>query len=130
MTAFEIKAKTAIGTAKRVSGKIELLKDKGDEPLSFRDLPRDLKGKILVCPGEVSKSILEKARALGVVGLICQKINDGLLSSLKGELKIGWLSSSSFVLLVVEEEIKKLLAKIEGRLGIIDREKKRLVVEE
>lgn len=128
MMGYEIKAKTAIGTTKKVSGEIEVLRGKGGEPPSFRNLQRSLKGKILVCPGEVSKSVLEKAKALGVLGVVGGKIADEQLSCLKSELKTSW-SPSLFALLIVEEEIEKVLDKIEGKMGTIEIEKKRLVIE-
>jgi len=124
----QVKAKTAIGTTKKVSGEIEVLRGKGDEPPSFRNLQKNLKGKILVCSGEISKSVLEKAKALGVLGVVGSKIADEQLSCLKSELKTSW-SPSLFALLIVEEGIEKVLDKIEGKMGTIEVEKKRLVIE-
>lgn len=121
----KIKAKTAIGTEKEVSGEIEILKE--EEP-SFRSLRSNLRGKILVCPGEVSKSVLEKARALGVFGIVARKITEEELASLKKELKSSW-SPASFALLIVEEEIEEILPKSKGKMATIEVEKKRLIIE-
>lgn len=125
MMGYEIKGKTAIGTEKKVTGKVEILKEA--EP-SFKSLSGNLRGKILVCPGEISKGVLEKARALGVLGIVGRKITEEHLFSLKKELRSSW-SSASFALLIVEEETEKILPKIEGKIATIEVEKKRLVIE-
>lgn len=125
MRGYEIKGKTAIGREKKVTGKIEILKEA--EP-SFKSLSGSLRGKILVCSGEVSKTVLEKARALGVLGLVCPKVREEELASLEREMKISW-SPSLFALLIVGEEIEKFLPEIEGKKGTIEIKKKRLVVE-
>ena len=120
---LEIKAKTVLATTKKVSGRIEGLR----APFSFRGLKRSLKGKILVCSGEASKDVLEKARALGVFGIVCQSIDEGEIERIKKELKTSW-SPSLFALLVADEEIE--LDKIEGKMATIEVEKKRLTIEE
>lgn len=123
MKDYEIKAKIVIGTTKKVFGELKVLRG---EPASFRDLEGSLKGKILVCPGEASKSVLEKARALGVSGIVCQRIDGEQIVRLSAELKTSW-KPASFCLLVVEEEID--WDKLEGKTGTIEVEKKRLTVE-
>jgi hypothetical protein len=125
MNDYSIKAKTVIGRGKKTSGKIEVLKIEGDEPCSFRNLKTDLKGKILICPAKISKSILEKSRALGVAGMVCRQASEDLLSYLKEDLKVKWLSSL-FILLIIDEEVD--WDKIEGKIGMIEKNKKRLVV--
>jgi len=128
MTGFVTKAKTAIGTTKKVTGKMEVLKKERGELPSFKRLPEDLKGKILVCPGEISKSVLEKARALGVSGIVCFGLAEEQLSRLKKELEGSW-SPALFALLILAEEKDKILDKIEGKKGTIEVKRKRLVVE-
>ena len=119
---FEIKGKTVLATSKKVSGKIEGLR----APFSFRGLKRSLKGKILVCPGNVSKDVLEKARALDVFGIVCQSIDEREIERIKKELKTSW-SPSLFALLVVDENIE--LDKIEGKMATIEVEKKKLIID-
>lgn len=126
MKRCEIKAKTALGKGKKISGQIEVLKCQGEESLSFRNLPRNLKGKILVCPGEILKSLLEKAMALGIYGLVGKMIDDEQLLRLEKELKTSW-SPVTFALLIVGEKID--WDKLDGKIGTIEVENKRLVVE-
>ena len=126
MKRCEIKAKIALGKGKKISGQIEVLKCQGEKPPSFRNLPKNLKGKILVCPGEVFKSLLEKSMALGVYGVVADKIADESLLRLEKELKTSW-SPATFALLIVEEEID--WNKFEGKLGTIEVKEKRLVIE-
>lgn len=125
---YEIKAKTAVGTTKKVAGKIEVLKAKRGESFSFKNLQGSLKGKILVCQGKVSKGVLEKARALGVLGIVCKDLDDEQLSQLKRELRSSW-SPSLFALLITQQKIEDISEKIEGKMGAIEVEKKRLVIE-
>ncbi|MBL7150615.1 hypothetical protein ISS86_01650 [Candidatus Microgenomates bacterium] len=127
MKGYTLKAKTALGTAKKVSGKIEILKGKNEELLSFRNLQGSLKGKILIIPAEIPKSILEKARALGVSGIVGKKIADEYLTQLENELKTSWLSFS-FALLIIEEGLEEILDKVEGKTGTIEVKEKRLII--
>lgn len=127
MKGYTLKAKTALGTAKKVSGKIEILKGKNEELLSFRNLQGSLKGKILIIPAEIPKSILEKARALGVSGIVGKKIADEYLTQLENELKTSWLSFS-FALLIIEEGMEEILDKVEGKTGTIEVKEKRLII--
>ena len=127
MKGYTLKAKTALGTAKKVSGKIEVLKGENEELLSFRNLQGSLKGKILIIPAEIPKSILEKARALGVSGIVGKKIADEYLTQLENELKTSWLPAS-FALLIIEEGMEEILDKIEGKTGTIEVKEKRLII--
>ena len=127
MKGYTLKAKTALGTAKKVSGKIEVLKGENEELLSFRNLQGSLKGKILIIPAEIPKSILEKARALGVSGIVGKKIADEYLTQLKNELKTSWLSFS-FALLIIEKGMEEILDKVEGKMGTIEVKEKKLVI--
>ena len=127
MKGYTLKAKTALGTAKKVSGKIEVLKGENEELLSFRNLQGSLKGKILIIPAEIPKSILEKARALGVSGIVGKKIADEYLTQLKNALKTSWLSFS-FALLIIEKGMEEILDKVEGKMGTIEVKEKKLVI--
>jgi len=127
MKGYTLKAKTALGTAKKVSGKIEVLKGENEELLSFRNLQGSLKGTILIIPAEIPKSILEKARALGVSGIVGKKIADEYLTQLKNELKTSWLSFS-FALLIIEKGMEEILDKVEGKMGTIEVKEKKLVI--
>ena len=123
---MELKAETALGTKKKVIGEIEALRTSDELLPSFRILKKSLKGKILVCLGKVSKGIIEKARALDVVGIVCQEVEEEELIRIKKELKSSF-SPTLFAFLVVNEKIE--LDKIEGKMATIDVEKKRLIVE-
>lgn len=127
MKGYTLKAKTALGTAKKVSGKIEVLKGENEELLSFRNLQGSLKGTILIIPAEIPKSILEKARALGVSGIVGKKIADEYLTQLENELKTSWLSFS-FALLIIEKGMEEILDKVEGKMGTIEVKEKKLVI--
>lgn len=120
---MELKAKVALGTGKKVTGRIQGL----TSPCSFKNLKENLGGKILVCLGKLSKDVLEKARALGVLGIVCQEIDEAELERLKKELSSSW-SPALFGFLVIDGALESWLNKIEGKEATISIEKRKLTI--
>jgi len=117
-----IHGEIAIGNQEKVSGKLVVLLK---EPFSFKDLIPDLKGKLLVCPGDLCKPVLEKARTLEVVGLISKSVNEEEVKRLEIELKTSW-SAAPFALLTIKEKID--WQKFQGKMGAIEVKEKRLII--
>lgn len=123
-----IKGQQSLGAGLKVSGTIEIFREDQKEPSAVTNLKGSLKGKILVCPGVISKSVLEKARALDVAGIVCQKIASEEFERLARELKTSW-SPESFAFLTTSQPLKKILAEIEGKSGTLEISQGRMVVE-
>lgn len=120
MSSVQIKAKIALGVKDKITGEIRFLQPEA----CFRDLTESLKGKILVCAEKMDKAILEKALALGAVGVVAKEADETDLAGLASDLQSSW-SPDNFALLLTGS---KLEASLAGKTGTIDVKNKRLVV--
>ena len=116
-------AKTALGSQKKIVGEIKSLKP----PFRFQDLKSSLKGKILICPGKISREILEKAKALEVSGIVCESIDESEKERIKKEMKSPW-SPVIFGLMVIDQDLGKVITEISGKTATIDLKKKSLII--
>lgn len=127
ISAVHVRGVWAVGESN--DGEIMVLAE-FNEPLESTKITPQVRGKLIVGGSFVSNEAVQKAAALGAVGIVCGGINAGCLVSAEPGRKFGLVITEGFGTVPMLESTWRYLKSAEARTSIILPERKLLLVPE
>lgn len=127
VSAVHVRGVWAMGESN--DGEILVLASYG-EPLESSKITPQVRGKLIVGGSFVSNEAVQKAAALGAVGIVCGGLNDGCSAQAEAGRKFGLMITEGFGTVPMLESTWRYLKSAEARTSIIIPERKLLLVPE